>query len=99
MLSEPPPPAKQPSYSPVTLDTVTKGSKCIVTDISSSNKRLKIKLMTMGIIAGTVIEVSAIAPLGDPITIEALGYSLSLRLSEASQVHVMPLALRKAYRQ
>jgi len=42
----------------------------------------------MGIVSGTVVEVAAVAPLGDPVTIKALGYSLSLRLSEASGVEV-----------
>ena len=45
----------------------------------------------MGIVAGTMIEVMRAAPLGDPIRIKALGYELSLRLSEAESVEVQPL--------
>jgi len=42
----------------------------------------------MGIVNGTRIEVLSIAPLGDPMKIQALGYKLSLRRSEASHVEV-----------
>ena len=73
-----------------TLDSFKKGERCVVASISSNNRLLKSKLLTMGIVAGTLIEVTAIAPLGDPMTIKTMGYSLSLRLSEASQITVIP---------
>jgi ferrous iron transport protein A len=42
------------------------------------------RLMAMGLLPGTVLKVSRIAPFGDPIEIEVRGYALSLRKSEAS---------------
>ena len=87
---------KSCSFQPVTLDKMAKGSRCIVTSVSSVNVALRNKLQTMGIVAGTVIEVAAVAPLGDPVTIKALGYSLSLRLSEAAEVRVMPVAAQRS---
>jgi Fe2+ transport system protein FeoA len=45
----------------------------------------------MGIVAGTIVEVLRIAPLGDPIKIKAMGYKLSLRKSEAASIEVTPL--------
>jgi len=81
------------SFSPVMLNQLQRGDRCIVTELIGDNHELKRKLLDMGIIAGTKIEVTAIAPLGDPITIKALGYSLSLRRSEAAHVMVMQITL------
>ena len=86
---------KSCSFQPVTLDKMPKGSRCIVTSVSSSDVALRNKLQTMGIVAGTVLEVAAVAPLGDPVTIKALGYTLSLRLSEAAEVRVMPVTTQR----
>ena len=83
------------SFAPVTLNSILKGSRCIVTSIGSVNIALRNKLLSMGIVAGTVVELAAIAPLGDPVTIRALGYTLSLRLSEAQQVRVLPVQTSK----
>ena len=66
------------------------GEKGIVLSVSSENKILCSKLLSMGIVAGTRIEVLAIAPFGDPIQIRALGYKLSLRINEASTIEVRP---------
>ena len=87
---------KSCSFQPVTLDSMPKGARCIVTSVTSTDTALRNKLLAMGIVAGTVVEVSAVAPLGDPVTIKALGYSLSLRLSEASQVRVLPVSSQQS---
>ncbi|MDD5503844.1 MAG: FeoA family protein [Candidatus Omnitrophica bacterium] len=49
---------------------------------------LRQKLLGMGIVKGTSVEVTDIAPLGDPIGIRVKGYRLSLRKEEASQILV-----------
>jgi len=46
------------------------------------------RLLDMGIIKGTKVEVTKIAPLGDPIDIKIKGYHLSLRKEEAAQISV-----------
>jgi len=46
------------------------------------------RLLDMGIIKGTKIEVIKVAPLGDPIDIKVKGYHLSLRKEEAAQISV-----------
>jgi len=51
---------------------------------------LKRRLLDMGLVPGTGITVSTIAPLGDPIDIIVKGYHLSLRKEEASQILVIP---------
>ena len=75
----------------VTLDKLSSGHTAVVRSISFNNRKLGNKLLAMGIVAGTMIEVLRIAPLGDPMKIRALGYMLSLRLSEAECVEVLPL--------
>jgi Fe2+ transport system protein FeoA len=46
------------------------------------------RLLDMGIIKGSKIEVAKVAPLGDPIDIKVKGYHLSLRKEEAAQILV-----------
>jgi ferrous iron transport protein A len=45
-----------------------------------------IRLMELGILPGTAIEVIRFAPLGDPIDIKVRGYHLSIRKEDASQI-------------
>lgn len=80
--------AVQISPTPTTLDEIPSGGRGVVVGVSGSNKTLCNKLLSMGIVSGTEIEVLSIAPLGDPMKIQALGYKLSLRRSEASHVEV-----------
>lgn len=46
------------------------------------------RLLDMGIIKGTRIEVVKVAPLGDPVDVKVKGYHLSLRKTEAAQIFV-----------
>jgi len=48
----------------------------------------KRRMMDMGLVAGTEVEVERVAPLGDPIEIKIKGYHLSLRKEEAVHVYV-----------
>ena len=50
------------------------------------------RLLEMGLLPGTELEVVRRAPLGDPIEVRLRGYSLSLRKSEASGVAVAQLS-------
>ena len=77
--------------SPVSLSELAPGTRCIVRSVAASSPELKHKLLTMGIIIGAELKIKSIAPLGDPITVITLGYSLSLRKSEAVGVLVNPL--------
>ena len=46
------------------------------------------RLLEMGILEGTEVQVVRLAPLGDPIEIKLRGYHLSIRKSEAEQIEV-----------
>ena len=52
------------------------------------NNDILLKLMEMGCVPGEKLVVEQIAPLGDPISINVAGYSLSLRLNEAENIMV-----------
>jgi ferrous iron transport protein B len=51
--------------------------------------RIRQRLREMGVVAGKAITVVRIAPLGDPIDVELMGYHLSLRRAEAAGVRVV----------
>ena len=46
------------------------------------------RLMELGLVPGTVVEVVRVAPLGDPVEVLVRGCSLSIRRAEARHVHV-----------
>ncbi len=50
----------------------------------------KVRLMEMGLLVGTQIELVRYAPLGDPVEIKVRGYHLTLRKHEAEQIWVNP---------
>jgi ferrous iron transport protein A len=46
------------------------------------------RLMEMGLLVGTPVELVRFAPLGDPVEIKVRGYNLTLRKHEAEQIFV-----------
>lgn len=48
------------------------------------------RLLEMGVLVGTRIELIRRAPLGDPLEIKVRGYNLSLRKHEADLIQVRP---------
>jgi ferrous iron transport protein A len=46
------------------------------------------RLMEMGLLVGTPVELVRFAPLGDPVEIKVRGYHLTLRRHEAEQILV-----------
>ena len=55
---------------------------------SIGDSALKERMMTMGLIPGTKVQVLRSAPLGDPIAIRVRSYNLALRKSDAAHVQV-----------
>ena len=70
---------------PLTL--LAPGSKGVVTAIHILPVH-RARLLEMGLLVGTPVEVIRFAPLGDPIEIRIRGYNLSLRRHEAELVMV-----------
>jgi ferrous iron transport protein A len=68
------------------LSELKSGERGTITSFDSPD--LELKLMEMGCIPGEEVVVEQVAPLGDPISIRIAGYSLSLRINEASHIIV-----------
>lgn len=71
----------------VPLATLRPGQGGIVTGFDRSDD-LTQRLMHLGVIEGTAIEILRCAPTGDPIEIRVMGYALSLRRAEAESILV-----------
>jgi ferrous iron transport protein A len=50
------------------------------------------RLLEMGLLVGTPVELVRFAPLGDPVEIKVRGYHLTLRKHEADLIFVQPSA-------
>lgn len=71
------------------LTALPVGSKATVTKIQVSPEN-RVRLMEMGLLVGTPVELIRFAPLGDPVEIKVRGYHLTLRKHEAEQIEVLP---------
>jgi Fe2+ transport system protein FeoA len=71
----------------MTLNELGPDQKAIITAIIGEGPLVQ-RLMALGILEGSAVSVTRRALGGDPIEIEIMGYSLSLRLEEASRVEV-----------
>jgi Fe2+ transport system protein FeoA len=69
------------------LTSVALGSKATVAEIKLPPES-RPRLMEMGLLIGTSIELVRFAPLGDPVEIKVRGYNLTLRKHEAEQIWV-----------
>ena len=61
--------------------------KGIITRVGGK-KEIRRRLLDMGVVAGTEVEVQRVAPLGDPVEIRLKGYDLALRREEAGNIQV-----------
>ena len=77
------------SAAPQPLTTVALGTVATVAEINVPSS-LNPRLMEMGLIVGTSVELVRFAPLGDPVEIKVRGYKLTLRKSEAELILVRP---------
>lgn len=72
--------------SETTLNMLQPGEAGTVEKILTSDAKLKTRLLELGLLKGTSIEIVRFAPLGDPIEIKIRGYRLSIRKEEAESV-------------
>src|SRR6187551_3577347 len=71
----------------LTLEQVVPGTAVVVEKVGGA-RSFRRRLMELGIIPGTRVEVLRVAPFGDPLELTARGCNLSIRASEAQQVEV-----------
>ena len=69
------------------LTAVAAGQTATVAEIKVAPES-RPRLMEMGLLVGTAVELVRFAPLGDPVEIKVRGYNLTLRKHEAEQIFV-----------
>lgn len=69
------------------LNELRKGEKGRIVKISGKGD-VRRRLLDMGLVPGSDVEMQRVAPLGDPIEIKIKGYNLSLRKEEAASIEV-----------
>ena len=77
------PAARQP------LSALPVGTKATVAEIQIPPES-RGRLLEMGLLVGTSVELIRFAPLGDPVEIKVRGYHLTLRKHEADLILVQP---------
>lgn len=69
------------------LTSLQVGQRAVVTEIKIPPEH-RGRILEMGLLVGTPVELVRFAPLGDPVEIKVRGYNLSLRKHEAEQILV-----------
>ena len=78
----------------LTLDQVVPGVMVVVETVGGA-RAFRRRLMELGIIPGTRVEVLRVAPFGDPLELSARGCNLSIRSAEAREVQVVVAAVEQ----
>lgn len=72
----------------MTLDDLKPGQKGTISNVSGGGPMAQ-RLMTLGLLEGSEIAMLRKALGGDPIEVQIMGYSLSLRRDEARRIDVV----------
>ena len=78
-----------PTDTSAPLSSLAPGAKAVVREVRIPVQH-RARLLEMGLLVGTPVEIVRFAPLGDPIELKIRGYHLSLRRHEADQILVTP---------
>ena len=70
-----------------TLDLVPLGTTAVVRGVRSP-RAIARRLLELGLVPGTRVIITRVAPLGDPIVLRLRNYSLSIRRAEAAGIEV-----------
>lgn len=71
----------------MTLDELPIKTGAVITKVGGEGE-LRCRLLDMGLIPKTAVEVKKVAPMGDPIELEIRGYSLTIRKEDAAKIEV-----------
>ena len=69
------------------LTSLGVGQRAVVSEIKIPAEN-RARILEMGLLVGTTVELVRFAPLGDPVEIKVRGYNLSIRKHEAEQILV-----------
>ena len=78
----------------MTLDQLKTGESARVTAVGGQGA-LRQHILDMGVIPGSVVTLTKLAPLGDPMELKVHGYALSLRKADAARIEVEPASAEK----
>jgi ferrous iron transport protein A len=73
------------------LDQLKIGARGQIDEVLGDDALVQ-RLMEMGLLEGTEVEVLGFAPFGDPMEVRLGDYRLSLRRNEAARIRVTPVA-------
>lgn len=71
-----------------TLDQLEAGCSARIVGFTNIETNFRRKLLALGLMPGTLIEIRRFAPMGDPMQIQLRGASISLRRAEAAIIQV-----------
>ncbi|MGE5703187.1 MAG: FeoA family protein [Clostridia bacterium] len=69
------------------LSECSNGQKARITQMAMADTFRK-RMMDLGLMPGTEVQVVRKAPLGDPIIVQVRGYQISFRMSEARCIEI-----------
>ena len=69
------------------LSELKPGQRGMISRVSGGGQTHR-RILDMGVVPQTKVEVERVAPLGDPMEVRIKGYHLSLRKEEAANVYV-----------
>ncbi|MBL4652388.1 MAG: ferrous iron transport protein A [Flavobacteriales bacterium] len=70
----------------ITLDQLQKGTQATIQ--SFEDEAIEEKMLEMGCLPGSIVELDRVAPLGDPIIISLADGNLALRKDEARYINI-----------
>lgn len=70
-----------------TLDKIKPGKRGVIKKVGGEGA-LRRRLLDMGLTPNTNIQVTKVAPMGDPMELGLRGYVLTLRLEDAAKIEV-----------
>ena len=73
----------------IPLDRLAPGARGRIERIEGDRSVVR-RLMELGLVPGTEVEVVRLAPLGDPVELRIRRVHLSIRRTEAARIHVTP---------
>ena len=77
----------------MTLKELTTGKSAVIRRVGGVGA-LRQHFLDMGMIPGAEVTLVKLAPMGDPMELQIHGYELTLRLAEAEQIEIEPIARR-----
>jgi Fe2+ transport system protein FeoA len=74
----------------LTLDTLASGQWGTIVNLDGDDGITR-RLMELGFLPGTRVEVIGFAPLGDPVAVFVRGSRMAIRLRDARRIRVSPM--------